>query len=145
MTTATPTDERGGSASVEAAILSVVIGLLIALTVAGGRLAAAEAAADHAARPAARVASLHRDETTAATAAREAAAASLAEQGLRCQALDVAVDTSEFARPIGSPASVSAAVRCEVSWTDLGLPGAPGSRTVASTFTSPLDQWRERT
>ena len=38
--------------------------------------------------------------------------------------------------PIGSPASVSAAVRCEVSWTDLGLPGAPGSRPVASTFTS---------
>jgi len=136
--------ERGGSASVEAAILSIVIGLLIAFAIAGGRLAAAEAATDHAARSAARVASLHRDAMAAATVARKAAAASLSEQGLDCRALDVAVDTAGFARLIGTPASVTATVRCEVNWTDLGLPGAPGSRTVASTFTSSIDQWRER-
>jgi hypothetical protein len=39
---------------------------------------------------------------------------------------------------------VTATVRCEVDWTDLGFPGASGSRIVASTFTSFIDQWRER-
>lgn len=136
--------ELGGSASVEAAVLAVVFGLLIAFAIAGGRLVAAEAATDHAARSAARLASLQRDAATATTVARDGAALSLAEQGLQCVALDVAVDTSGFARPSGTSASVNATVRCAVSWADLGLPGAPGTRTVESTFASPLDQWREK-
>ncbi|MDN5750612.1 MAG: pilus assembly protein [Pseudonocardia sp.] len=136
--------ERGGSASVEAAVLAVVFGLLIAFAIAGGRLVAAEAATDHAARSASRLASLQRDAATATAVARDGAALSLAEQGLQCVALDVAVDTSGFARPSGTAASVNATVRCAVSWADLGLPGAPGTRTVESTFASPLDQWREK-
>lgn len=136
--------ERGGSASVEAAVLAVVFGLLISFAIAGGRLVAAEAATDHAARSAARLASLQRDDAAAANAARDAAALGLAEQGLQCVALDVAVDTSGFARPFGTAASVSATVRCTISWADLGLPAAPGTRTLESTFASPLDQWRER-
>lgn len=135
--------ERGGSASVEAAVLAVVFGLLIAFAIAGGRLVAAEAATDHAARSAARLASLQRDATTATAVARDAAALGLAEQGLRCSTLDVVVDTSGFARPFGTAASVAATVRCSISWADLGLPGAPMS--LESTFVSPLDQWRERT
>lgn len=136
--------ERGGSASVEAAVLAVVLGLLIAFAIAGGRLVAAEAATDHAARSAARLASLQRDAATATTVAYDAAALTLAEQGLRCTSVDVAVDTSGFARPLGTAASVNATVRCTISWADLGLPGAPGTRTVDSTSTSPLDTWRER-
>ena len=138
-------DERGESPSVEAAVLAVVFGLLIAFAIAGGRLVAAEAATDHAARSAARLASLQRDAATATAAAREAAALDLAEQGLRCISFDVVVDTSGFARPFGTAASVNATVRCTISWADLGLPGAPGTRVVESTFVSPLDQWREKT
>lgn len=136
--------ERGGSPSVEAAVLAVVFGLLISFAIAGGRLVAAEAATDHAARSAARLASLQRDAATATTVARDAAELSMAEQGLQCVALDVAVDTSGFAQPFGTAASVNATVRCTVSWADLGLPLAPGTRMVDSTFASPLDQWRER-
>lgn len=135
-------DERGGSASVEAAVLAGVVGLLIVFAIAGGRLVAAEAATDHAARSAARMASLQRDATIATAVARDAAALSLAEQGLRCATLDVVVDTDGFAQPFGTTAAVTATVRCTISWADLGLPGAPMS--VESTFVSPLDQWRER-
>jgi Flp pilus assembly protein TadG len=136
--------ERGGSASVEAAVLAVVFGLLIAFAIAAGRLVAAEAATDHAARSAARLASLQRDAATASTVAHDAAALSLAEQGLHCTSIDIAVDTSGFARPFGTAASVNATVRCTISWADLGLPGAPGTHVVDSTFASPLDTWRER-
>jgi hypothetical protein len=135
--------ERGGSASVEAAILALAIGVLIALAIAGGRLVTAEAAADHSARSAARTASLQRDARSAATAADAVARSVLAQQGLRCTSLDVTVDASGFARPPGSPATVTAIVRCIVDWADLGLPGA-GTRTVEATAVSPIDRWRER-
>lgn len=135
--------QRGGSASVEAAILALAIGLLIAFAIAGGRLVTAEAAADHSARSAARTASLQRDGGSAEAAADSVARSVLAEQGLRCASLDVTVDSSGFARPPGSPASVTAVVRCTVDWADLGLPGA-GTRTVEATAVSPIDRWRER-
>jgi Flp pilus assembly protein TadG len=135
--------ERGGSTSVEAAILALVIGLLIAFAIAGGRLVTAEATADHGARSAARTASLQRDAASATTAAEAVARSVLAEQGLRCASLDVTVDSSGFARPLGSAASVTAVVQCAVDWADLGLPGA-GTRTVESTAISPIDRWRER-
>ncbi|MER7433691.1 TadE/TadG family type IV pilus assembly protein [Pseudonocardia alni] len=136
--------ERGGSPSVEAAILAVVFGLLIAFAIAGGRLVAAEAAADHAARAAARAASLQRDPAAATAFARTTADASLAEQGLRCAQLDVDLDTSQFSAPPGTPASVTASVRCAVDWAELGLP-ASGGPVIESVAASPLDRWRERT
>lgn len=136
--------ERGGSASVEAAVLTVVFGLLIAFAIAGGRLVTAEAATDHAARAAARAASLQRDPDAALALARTAADSSLAEQHLRCGRLDVAVDTGSFAAPLGTPASVTATVRCAVDWSDLGLPAA-GGPVVESVAVSALDRWRERT
>ncbi|WP_308257877.1 TadE/TadG family type IV pilus assembly protein [Pseudonocardia lacus] len=136
--------ERGGAASVEAAILAIAVGLLIALAIAGGRLVSAESAADHAARAAARVASLQRDPATAQHLAVDAARRSLAEQGLACDALTVVVDTSEFGRPLGAPGVARASVTCAVRWSDLGLPVVAGSREIAAEFVSPLDQLRER-
>lgn len=137
-------DDRGGSPSVESAVLTVIVGLLIAFAIAGGRLVSAEAAADHAARSAARAASLHRDAASALAAAEQTARASLSEQELRCATLDIAADTSGFAVPLGTPASVRVTVRCAVTWSDLGLPGAPGTQDVQSVFVSPIDRWRER-
>lgn len=139
-------DERGGGApSVEAAILALVVGLLIALAVAGGRLVTAEAAADHAARAAARIASLQRDAYTAKTAATDAARTSLSADGLACDTVKAEVDTSQFGRPIGTPAVVRATVTCAVRWSDLGLPAGSGAtHDVVGDFVSPLDQLRER-
>lgn len=137
-------EETGGSPSVEAAILAVLFGLVIAFSIAGGRLVAAESAGDQAARAAARAASLERDATTAESEAHAGATRTLAEQDLDCDGLTVAVDTSQFSRPLGTPAAVRATVVCSVRWSDLGIPGAPGTRTVTATFTSPIDQIRER-
>ena len=135
--------ERGGGPSVEAAIGAIGFALLIALAIAGGRLVLAEAAADHAARAAARIASLHRDPVPAQHTALAAARDVLAEEGLTCQRLKVTVDVSEFGRPLGDPASTTAAVTCEVLWSDLGLPGAD-TRLLQAEFSSPLDRLRER-
>lgn len=139
----TSVGERGGSASVETAILTVGVGLLIALAIAGGRLVSAESAADHAAQAAARIATLHRDPAIATAAAEAAARESLAAQRLRCSALAVALDARGFARPLGTPSTVTATVRCTVDWSDIGLP-VSGEHTVESRFTSAIDQWRER-
>jgi Flp pilus assembly protein TadG len=139
-----PEAERGGSPSVEAAIFAVVAGLLIAFAIAGGRLVTVEAVADHAARSAARVASLHRDAASAQADAGSTAQQILDEQDIRCITLTVLIDTSGFGTPLGQPASVTATVRCDVDWSDLGLPGTSGGRSVEATFTSPIDRWRER-
>jgi len=136
--------ERGGSASVEASLLVVVLVVLLGFAIAGGRLVAAEAGTDHAARAAARVASLHRDPTGAAAAARVAADDSLTAQDLRCAALDVALDTGAVGGVVGQPGSVTATVRCSVVWSDLGLPSGSVGPVVEAVAVSPVDQWRER-
>ncbi|WP_165438314.1 pilus assembly protein [Pseudonocardia sediminis] len=127
----------------EAAVLTVVIGLLIALAIAGGRLVSAESAVAHAARSAARVASLQRDPASATAEARRAAELGLSEQGLHCTQTDVEVNAAGFSAPLGTPSSAEATVRCSVDWSDLGVPGT-GTRTVVSSFSSPIDRWRER-
>lgn len=128
----------------EAAILAVMFGVVIAFAIAGGRLISAESAGDQAARAAARAASIERDAGTAQTSARTVAQRTLAEQDLACDSLTVAVDTGQFSRPLGAPAAVTATVTCAVRWSDLAIPGAPGTRTVTAEFVSPIDQIRER-
>lgn len=136
--------ERGGGPSVEAALLAAVLGVIIALAIAAGRLVAAEAACDQAARAAARIASAQRDPDSAQTRAGEAARSTLDAQGLACDQLDVVIDASQFSRPLGEPATVRADVSCAVRWSDLALPGAPGTHRTSASFTSPIDQMRER-
>lgn len=140
----TRVDERGGAPSVEAAVLALAIGLVIVLLLAAGRLVTAESAADHAARAAARIASLQRDPDSARRQASDAARASLTAAGLACDATNVDVDTSEFSRPIGTPAVVRATVTCAVRWSDLGLPTGPATHDVVGDWISPIDQLRER-
>ena len=139
-----PDTERGGGPSVEAALLAAVLGLVITLAIAGGRLVAAEAACDQAARAAARIASAQRDPDAAQTRAEGAVRRTLDAQGLACDQLDVVIDTSQFAHPLGEPATVRADVSCTVRWSDLALPGAPGTHLTSASFTSPIDQMRER-
>lgn len=128
----------------EASILALGVGLLIALVIAGGRVVSAEAAIDHAAQAAARIASLQRTAGQAEQAARTAAMSTLAAEGLRCDALAVVVDASQFGRPLGTPAVVRASISCDVRWSDLGLPVSATTHRVESDFTSPVDQLRER-
>ncbi len=136
-------ERGGGRASLELAILGpALLMVFVALLIAAGRVSTSGGAVEEAARAAAREASLQRDGGTAQTKATAIARDSLAGQGLTCDTLQVSVDTSQFGRPLGQPAEVTATVTCQVGVSDLGLPGA--QKTMTATFVSVIDPYRER-
>jgi Flp pilus assembly protein TadG len=136
-------DERG-SAAIEAAVGVPAFLLFIALIIGAGRVAIARQAVEAAAAEAARSGSIERTQPTAARAAEGAAAATLANQRLQCLSTLIDVDTSGFAVPVGTPASVRATVTCVVNLGDVSVPGLPGSLTITETVSSPLDTYRGR-
>ena len=136
-------DDRG-SAAVEAAIGVPAFVLFVALIICGGRVAVAHQSIESAAASAARAASIERTVASARDAAHDAAVSGLANEGLHCLSVDVTLDTSAFAPPLGQPGSVSATVQCRVDLSDLSVPGIPGTRMIEATVTSPVDAYRER-
>lgn len=134
-----------GTSVIETAILAPALILFIGLIVAGGRLAVAHQAVEAAAAEAARSASIARNAVDAVAAAETAAVAALGAQDLTClsRTVDVDVDVAGFAAAVGTPASVSATITCQVHLADT-LPGLPGSLQVSATIRSPLDTFRER-
>ncbi|MFB7749952.1 TadE family protein [Streptomyces sp. NPDC056121] len=138
----TPLDR--GSAAIEAAIILPSLLVFLCLAIAGGRLVMSGSKVDAAAQDAAREASIHRTAAAAQEAARAAATASLADQGITCASSSVTINTAGLSVPIGQVATVSATVSCTVDLSDLLLPGAPGSRTMQSTATSVVDQYRQK-
>lgn len=132
-----------GTSVIETVILAPALILFIGLIVAGGRLAVAHQAVEAAAAEAARSASIARNAVDAVAAAETAAVAALGAQDLTCLSRTVDVDVSGFAIAVGTPASVSATVTCQVHLADT-LPGLPGSLQVSATIRSPLDTFRER-
>ena len=137
-------DRERGSATLELAILAPVLLLLLGLVVLAGRVQVAAGAVEHAAMSAAREASLARTVDGARATASSAAARELDGQDIRCAASSVTVDTAGFGAPLGQSATVSATLICTVSFADLAIPGLPGSRTLTSTATSPIDRFRAR-
>lgn len=140
-----PDGDDRGSAAIEAAVLAPALLTLIAVAIIGGRIQVAGGAIETAAHDAARAASISRTAAQARAAAYTAADATLTQQGLHCTRLDVVVDTSGFAIPVGQPATVSADVTCVVDFADVVPVGAlPGSKTLHARFTSVLDTFRTR-
>lgn len=136
-------DQRG-AASVELVVLVPVLVLMLGLLVAGGRLWFARATVVEASQAAARAASLARSSGEAGDAGTRVARRVLATYGLACAGDSVSVDTSAFGVPVGTPATVTASVSCQVPFADLSLPGMPGSITVRSTGGAALDTYRAR-
>ena len=134
--------ERGSSV-VEVVILAPALGLFLALIIAGGRVAVAHQAVQASAADAARAASIARTQSQAQPPATAAASSSLTNQATGCVSSNVTLDTSGFAAPVGTPASVGATVTCQVDLAGL-LPGLPGSMSITATVRSPLDTYRER-
>ena len=116
----------------------------IGLIICGGRVAVAHQSIESVAASAARAASIERTVASARAAAHDAAVSGLANEGLHCVSVDVTLNTSEFAPPIGQPGSVSATVQCRVDLSDLSVPGIPGTRLIKATVTGPVDEYRER-
>jgi Flp pilus assembly protein TadG len=133
-----------GSASIELTLLVPVLVLVLGLLVAGGRLWFARTTVAEAAQTGARAASLARTAGAATTAGRDAATASLATAGLRCDGVSVQIRTAAFAVPVGTPATVGSVVRCTVPLADIALPGLPGSIALTGTGAAALDTYRSR-
>lgn len=137
------TDDRG-SAVIEAAIGVPAFMLFVVLIIAAGRVAITHQSVAAAATEAARSASIERTQTAANQAANQAAAATLSNQKLQCVSTQVTLDTTGFASPVGTPATVTATVTCIVNLSDLAVPGLPGTATITETMSSPIDTYRER-
>lgn len=133
-----------GSASIEMAIIMPLFVAIFIAAVVMGRTANAMSAVELAAYDAARTASLARDAVEASVQARRSAAASLSRQGHSCVRLRVVVHPDGFRAGLGEPASVQVQVSCQVSFTDIDLPGVPADRIVSASFVSPIDQYRTR-
>ena len=142
-----------GSAALELVVLAPVLLVLLALIIAAGRTSIAQSSVDAAARDAARQASLALNPYAAQQAGLASARQALRQDGLDCVSEDVLVDTgvtdsgdtdTGFGLAPGTPATVSATVSCKVPLSDLFLPGLPGFHIMTSTFSSPLDVYRQR-
>lgn len=132
-----------GFNALETVILAPAALLMIVAMIYAGRYASVASSIEGSAYAAARAASLERTSGPARAAAASAARASLASSGVRCSP-DVSADTSGFSAPVGTPAQVRVNVTCRVNFTDLGLPGVPGQRTMRAQALSPVDAYRER-
>ncbi|GGQ97997.1 TadE/TadG family type IV pilus assembly protein [Streptomyces asoensis] len=133
-----------GSAAVEAAVIVPSLIMFVCLAIAGGRLVTSGAKIDAAAQDAARQASLHRTAAAAHRGAHAAAEESLHDQGIACASTSVSVNASALSVPVGQVGTVTVTVTCTVNLSDLLLPGMPGTRTLTSTATSVVDQYRQR-
>jgi Flp pilus assembly protein TadG len=136
-------DDRGSEA-IQAAIVTPLLIMFVCLAIAAGRLMISGGKIDSAAEDAARAASIERTAGAAQAAADTAAAKSLTDQGIRCASEHVTVDTGGLSVPVGQVGYVHVTVQCTVDLSDLLLPGAPGSKTLSSSFTSVVDAFRSR-
>src|SRR5215213_8965136 len=113
------------------------------MLVIGARVAVAGDRISGVAGTAARDASLARSAAAAQQMAIASATDALDDRSLHCADVQVSVDTSGFHSTPGTPASVTVAVACTVDFSDIGVPGLPGSRTLRDSATSPLDPARD--
>jgi Flp pilus assembly protein TadG len=138
-----PKNERG-AAAVELTLLVPALLLVLGLLVVGGRLWFARTTVNEAAQTAARAASLARSAGAAGSAGREAGAQSLTTAGLHCRATSVLINTAAFGVPVGTPATVTSTVLCIVNFSDVFLPGWPGSMELTGRGSAALDTYRAR-
>ena len=137
-------DRERGSETVSAVLMAVFWVLLICGVILAVRWTDTTSKVEQVAQSAARDASLQRDQASGTATARESVNTWAAAQKLQCTSLRSTVDSSGFRRPLGSTGFVRVTVSCDVQFSDLFLPGLPGSRTVTKTASSAIDAYRER-
>lgn len=130
--------DETGSAAAELTLLTPPLILLLLFVVFCGRLADTQLRINDVAHQAARAATLARTPSQATANAHATASVALASAGITCQSLSVSTDTQGL-KP-GSTVTVT--VSCSVGLGDLTALGVPGSRTIQSSFSSPVDVWR---
>jgi Flp pilus assembly protein TadG len=133
-----------GAAAVELTLLLPALLLMLGLLVAGGRVWFARTTVNEAAQTAARAASLARSTYAATAVGREAGAQSLETAGLRCRSTSVSINTAAFGVPAGTPSTVTSTITCNVDFSDVMLPGWPGSMEITGRGSAALDTYRSR-
>lgn len=127
-----------GSASVELVLLTPLLIMVLLFVVGLARIAMAKQQVEAVAADAARAASLERNTSQSANAARSVVDGELGERGMSCQALDVDVDVSDY-RPGGA---VRVTVACTANLSDVALSGLPGSKQYRATAVVPIETYR---
>jgi Flp pilus assembly protein TadG len=135
--------DESGSIAMEFVIVAPAIMLVIGFVVVAGRIVEARETVSNAAQDSSRIASISRTPAAAEANALAEADTDLSTSDIHCQTLQVTVDTSDFATPVGTPASVKVTVSCGLSFSYLGIPGLPGTHTEKFTFVSVIDRYRE--
>jgi Flp pilus assembly protein TadG len=133
-----------GAAAVELTLLLPALLLMLGLLIAGGRLWFARTTVNEAAQAAARAASLARSTYAATAAGREAGAQSLETAGLRCRSTSISINAAAFGVPAGTPSTVTSTITCNVDFSDVMLPGWPGSMELTGSGSAALDTYRSR-
>jgi Flp pilus assembly protein TadG len=133
-----------GSSSVSFVLIAPALVLVIGFLIFAGRISIAGNVVESSAAAAARDASLARTEAGSVANASEAARRVMTQQGVDCSSLNVGIDTSGLRVPLGQIGTVRATVTCQADLSDIGIPGIPGSKTLTSTASSPVDAYRQK-
>lgn len=130
--------DQGGSLTVELVLLAPVLVLFALMAVAMGRYEVAREQIVDAARAGAEAASVAASPGDAQLAASSATIPEMEGLVNACTGLSITTDTEDFV-PGGT---VSVAVTCRVHFSGLFVPGVPGSATVRSVQSAPIDPYR---
>lgn len=131
-------DERG-MATIELVLMTPVLLVALAFLVVAGRLTTVQGDVAAASRDAARAASRAATYDQALADARATAEASLGGRDVTCQNLTVTLESISTFRAGGT---VAATVTCDVSLSDVAIPGLPGQRQVADRSVEVIDTYR---
>lgn len=130
--------DEHGTAALELTLLAPLLLVILLFVVGLGRMAHARQQIESVAADSARAASLERNTSLSAQAAKTAATASLGDAGVSCTNLDVDVDLSSY-QPGGR---VTVTVSCTTKLSDVAMAGFPGSRTFTATSSVPIETYR---
>ncbi len=127
-----------GSMTVELVLLVPIVVVFALLAVGFGRYELARQQVIGAARAGAEAAAVVASPSDAQPAAQSAATPGIESLGHDCVELEVGTDTARF-EPGGF---VRVSVTCHVAFSDLLVPGLPGSAVVSAVQTAPIDPYR---
>jgi Flp pilus assembly protein TadG len=127
-----------GSLVVELVVLTPVIFIIVLCTLVFGRVSNARQLVTESARAGAQAASLMPNAESAQSAAADNAEVGTSSQAHTCVRAQVVTDVSHY-YPGGY---VRVTVTCAVAFSDLSVPGVPGSTNISESSTAPVDPYR---
>lgn len=132
-----PRDDRG-SLTVELVVVTPVLFAIALTVIVFGRISEAHQQVIEASRAAAEAAAVEPTAASAQSGASDIAVIAGYSSSHTCVHAAVSTNVAHF-YPGGY---VSVTVTCQVSLSDVGLPGMPGTTTVSSTSIAPIDPYR---